>query len=274
MGHNRIIAPLRHAKRLVYSYLSWHVPQFDGFSGRRAAQIATSVSSSQQRDILALDPLLQFSLLGTTMNRRIRRPKRKLLFAAALLVISLMILPAYVGAYNLSGTSGAPTLLLGDRVWVNRAAYDIRIPYLDRVLVNRTGPALGDLVQVESPDNGHFIFKRVAAVPGDRVAMQAHHLSINGRPLTYETVDNTPFAAVPRENQIGSVIELERLGSHNHFITYTPDSTESSFSEVLVPADHYFLIGDNRDQSRDSRAWGPIPRKNFRGRVFLQPHRG
>jgi signal peptidase I len=208
------------------------------------------------------------------MNKRSRRPIRRLLFAAALLVISLMILPAYVGAYNLSGTSGAPTLLLGDRVWVNRAAYDIRFPYSDRVLVNRAGPAIGDLVQVESPDNGHFIFKRVGAVPGDRIAMQEHHLSINGSPLTYEAVDNTPFAAVPRKNQIGSVIELERLGSHDHFITYTPDSTEGSFSEVIVPADHYFLIGDNRDQSLDSRSWGPVPRKNLRGRVFLKPHRG
>jgi hypothetical protein len=69
--------------------------------------------------------------------------------------------------------------------------------------------------------------------------MQEHHLSINGCPLTYKAVDNTAFAAVPRENQIGSVIELERLGSHDHLITYTPDSTERSFSEVIVPADHY-----------------------------------
>jgi signal peptidase I len=184
------------------------------------------------------------------------------------------MLPAYVGAYTLSAISAAPTLLLGDRVWVNRGAYDIRIPYSDRVLVKRSGPALGDLVQVESPDNGYFIFKRVAGVPGDRIAMHEHHLSINGRPLTYTAMDSSAFAAVPRENRIGSVIELERLGSHDHLITYTPDSTASSFLEVIVPADHYFLIGDNRDQSRDSRAWGPVPRKIFRGRVFLQPHRG
>jgi signal peptidase I len=208
------------------------------------------------------------------MSNLSRGLKKKLLFSAALLIISLVMLPAYVGAYILSGISAAPTLLLGDRVLVNRGAYDIRIPYSDRVLVNRNGPAPGDLVLVESPDNGQFIFKRVAAIPGDRVAMHEHHLIINGRPLTYTAVGRTAFAAVPRENRIGSVIEIERLGSHDHLITYTPDSTASSFPEVIVPADHYFLIGDNRDQSRDSRAWGPVPRKNFRGRVFLQPHRG
>jgi hypothetical protein len=94
-------------------------PNNHRFSCCRLASISWSVSSSLRRDILSLDPLLQLSLLGTTMNNRSRRLKKKLLFAAALFVSSLMILPAYVGAYNLSGTSGATTLLLGDRVWVN-----------------------------------------------------------------------------------------------------------------------------------------------------------
>jgi signal peptidase I len=78
-----------------------------------------------------------------------RNPGRKLrwktLSGAALLVVALALLPAYVQAYTLSGASDAPTLLLGDWVWVNRAAYDLRIPYSDRVLWSRAGPPLGTL---------------------------------------------------------------------------------------------------------------------------------
>jgi signal peptidase I len=194
-----------------------------------------------------------------------------MLYCSALLLVAFALLPAYVWVYKLAGSSDAPTLLLGDLVWVNRAAYDIRLPYSDRVLWKRAGPTPGDLVLLASPDNGSPIFKRVVAVPGERVAMQQHHLIINGRPLVYTATDSTAFAAVAADNGLGSVIEMETLGAQAHLITYTPGSATSSFPEVLVPADHYFLMGDNRDRSRDSRSWGPVPRQRLRGRVFWQP---
>jgi signal peptidase I len=201
------------------------------------------------------------------------RPGRKLLSAAVLLVVALAVLPAYVGAYTLAGASAAPTLLLGDRVLVNRAAYDVRLPYSDRVLLTRGDPALGDLVLVASPDDGGLIFKRVAALPGDRVARRGHHLSLNGSPRAYAPADGTAFASAAPENVLGSVIETELLGSQAHLISYTPGSPASSFPEFLVPPGHYYLLGDNRDRSRDSRAWGPVPRQSIRGRVVWQPHR-
>jgi signal peptidase I len=190
------------------------------------------------------------------------------------LLAAFALLPTYVWVYKLSGISDAPTLLLGDCVWVNLAAYDLRLPYSDRVLWTRAGPAHGDLVLVESPDNGHPVFKRVVALPGDRVGMQQHHLTVNGHALAYNVADNTAFATVPAENRLGSVIEMEAIGVHAHLITYEPGSATCSFPQVLVPADHYFLMGDNPDESRDSRSWGPVRRQRLRGRVFVQPRGG
>jgi signal peptidase I len=207
------------------------------------------------------------------MSNPRRKRRWKTLSGAALVVVAFALLPAYVRAYTLSGASDAPTLLLGDWVWVNRAAYDLRIPYSDRVLWSRAGPALGDLVLVENPEQGNLVFKRVVALPGDRVGMHQHHLTLNGRTLAYAAADPAAFAAVPGENLLGSAFEVETLGAQAHLITYTPDSETSSFPEVLVPADHFFLMGDNRDASRDSRTWGPVHRHGLRGRVFWQPHR-
>jgi signal peptidase I len=209
------------------------------------------------------------------MRAEMSNPRRKLwrriLYWSALLVFAFVFLRAYVQPYTLAGSSDAPTLLLGDRVWVNRTAYDVRLPYSDRVLWSRAGPAHGDLALVASPDDGRLIFKRVVALPGDRVAMRDHHLIVNGRQLVYTATDSAAFASVPADNRLGSVFETEALGTHAHLITYTPGSETSSFPEVLVPADHYFLMGDNRDSSRDSRIWGSVPRERLRGRVFWQP---
>jgi signal peptidase I len=197
-----------------------------------------------------------------------------MLYCSAILVFTFAFLRAYVQPYTLAGSSDAPTLLLGDRVWVNRTAYDVRLPYSDRVLWDRAGPTYGELVLMTSPDDDHPIFKRVVALPGDRIAMHEHHLIINGRPLVYAAKDSAAFATVPADNRLGSVFETETLGTHAHLITYTPGSETSSFPEVLVPADNYFLMGDNRDSSRDSRIWGPVARQRLRGRVFWQPRRG
>jgi signal peptidase I len=157
---------------------------------------------------------------------------------------------------------------------VSLGSYDVRFPFTDRVLLHRGDPELGDLVLIESPDNGRPIFKRIAALPGDRVVMENRHLTINGHPLQYTATDNKAWATAPPENMLGSVMEREALGRIEHLITYTPGPAEnSSFAEVLVPPDHYFMLGDNRDQSRDSRAWGPVSRSNVRGRVIAMPTR-
>ena len=199
--------------------------------------------------------------------------RKKLMVAAAAFVMVLGLLPAYIRAYTLSGPSDAPTLLLGDRVWVLRGAYDLRFPYTDYVLWTRRQPSLGDLVQVASPRDGRLIFKRVAALPGDRVAMRQHHLRINGTSLAYQAADGAALGSVSAENHLGSAIETEMLGVHPHLITFTPDSPKSSFAELLVPPDHFFLMGDNRDQSQDSREWGPVPRNRIRGRAVGEPQR-
>ena len=164
--------------------------------------------------------------------------RKKLIVAAVAFVMVLGLLPAYISAYTLSGPSDAPTLLLGDRVWVLRGAYDIRIPYTDYVLLTRRQPSLGDLVQIASPKDGRLMFKRVAALPGDRVAMRQHHLRINGKSLAYKATDGAAMGSVSPENHLGSVIETEMLGAHSHLITFTPESPKSSFAERLVPPDH------------------------------------
>ena len=208
------------------------------------------------------------------MNKRLRWHARRTLPTAALVTAALALVPAYVRAYTVAGASAVPTLLLGERAWVNFAAYDIRFPYTGRVLFARADPRLGDLVQVESPDDGRLIFKRVVALPGDRVGMHAHHLSLNARPLAYAPRDAGAFAAVPPENSLGSCVEAELIGEVRHLITYTPGpGANGSFPDVLVPAGHYYLLGDNRDHSLDSRAWGPVSRDHIRGRVISTPAR-
>jgi signal peptidase I len=207
------------------------------------------------------------------MKDKKRRLARKPLLAAALVILALACTRDYLGAYTLAGSSDAPTLVLGDWVWVNRSAYDIRLPYSERVLLTRGHPRRGELVQVVWPETGRLIFKRVVGLPGDRVSMQDHHLRINGSPLTYTATDRTAFASIPPDNRLGSVIETEMLGEHPHLITYTPGSAKSSFAEVLVSDDHYFVLGDNRDESLDSRAWGALPRQSIKGKVVWQPQR-
>lgn len=202
------------------------------------------------------------------------RPLRRLLPVAAVVLAALALLPAYVRAVTLSGASDAPTLLFGDRAWVNLAGYDVRFPYTGLVLFAGAEPRRGDLVQIIEPERGEPIIKRVVGTPGDRVTMFAHHLRINAQALAYRPYDARVSASVARANHLGSVIEAETLDGVTHLIAYDPGSATSAFEEVVVPKGHYFLLGDNRDNSRDSRVWGPLGRDFIRGKVFRTSLRG
>jgi signal peptidase I len=202
----------------------------------------------------------------------VRRVGRKALWSAAFLTAVVVAAPSYVRAYTLTGSSDAPTLLLGDRVLVNLASYDVRFPYTDAVLFSRARPRPGELVLVRWPGDRWPLFKRVVATGGDRVAMQAHHLILNGRPLTYAPHDGSSFAAAAPANLLGSAFEVETIGGVEHLISFTP-GTRDSFPEVLVPEGQCYLLGDNRDPSLDSRDKGPVPYRCVRGKVVSAPDR-
>jgi signal peptidase I len=210
--------------------------------------------------------------MALAVRKHLSQIGRKTLLAGLLAAGAILLLPAYVRAYTLSGTSDVPTLLLGDRVWVNLAAYDVRFPYTSQVLFGRQGPQAGDMVLVESPENGWLIFKRVVGLPGDRVAMSDFHLTVNGRQLAYEPIEHAAFADVPARNELGCRVELEFLGDAKHLISYSP-GPRGTFAEIILPPGNYFLLGDNRGISRDSRDWGPVSRDRIRGKIVSGPAR-
>ncbi len=174
--------------------------------------------------------------------------------------------------YHVPTGSMEPNILIGDRVWVNKLAYDIKVPFTNINLNRHAEPKAGDVVVFESAVSDERLIKRVIGVPGDHIAMQSNQLFINGKPLKLEflaphqTFD--PFlndrneAAYFREtlddkNEKTYPIRVRR-------VNFNP---RSSFNEIVVPEDALWVMGDNRDNSQDSRWIGVVPRSELIGRA-------
>ncbi len=150
-----------------------------------------------------------------------------------------------------------PTILPGDAVFVNRMAYDIRVPFTRINLWHRGDPARGDIVILLSPADGQRLVKRVAGLPGDVIAARDGVLYVNGKPLDY----------VPAGGGQAAVF-LEQLGDHRHPVMWSRlPRRAGGFFPRRVPAGHYFVLGDHRDNSADSRYFGFVPRELVLGRA-------
>lgn len=158
--------------------------------------------------------------------------------------------------------SMVPTILEGDRIVVNKLAYDLKIPFTTTRLASWDAPQRGDIVVLFSPVDGTRLVKRIVGVPGDRLAMRANRLWLNGAPVAYDIAgwmsDGVAVAAV------------ERLDGRPHAIQWQPSlhGAARAFEPLAVPAEHYFVMGDNRDNSRDSRSFGLVAREQIVGRAF------
>lgn len=160
-----------------------------------------------------------------------------------------------------------PNLLEGDVVLVNRLAYDLKLPLSDIVLAHLGDPQRGDIVTFFSPADGKRLIKRLVALPGDMVEMRDKRLLINGVQAVYKLRD---VALEPMGNGIPLPVQhlTEILGNDRRSIQWLPDmSRASSFGPVKVPAGQYLMLGDNRDNSADSRYIGFVPRKQLIGRA-------
>lgn len=159
-----------------------------------------------------------------------------------------------------------PTLLEGDVVLVNRLAYDFKLPLTDVVVAELGEPQRGDVVTFTSPKDGVRMIKRLVALPGDVVEMRNEVLIINGVVGEYLV----PVAvSEPLEGGLTTAVQArERVAGHERVVQVLPElNALRSFGPVQVPAGQYFFLGDNRDNSADSRFIGTVPRHLLIGRA-------
>ena len=154
-----------------------------------------------------------------------------------------------------------PTLLEGDVVLVNRLAYDLKLPLTDVVLAHLSDPQRGDVVTFSSPRDGMRLIKRIAALPGDTVEMRDEVLYLNGEAARYEAPEAVTETLTELGAQVPATRWTEHLQGHERRVQWLQGVTaHRSFSPVTVPQGEYLVLGDNRDNSVDSRYLGFVPR--------------
>jgi signal peptidase I len=122
------------------------------------------------------------------------------------------------------------------------------------------------MVLIRNPTSGWPAPKRVIGVPGDEVEVRDNRVLVDGQPLVVKTLVRSDFAWVPESNKLGSVVQNE----DGHWIAFTPDKSENRNHPLIrLEAGQYFVLGDNRDESADSRAWGPLHEDLILGKVIL-----
>jgi len=161
-----------------------------------------------------------------------------------------------------------PTLLEGDVVFVNRLAYDLKLPLTDVVLAHLGEPARGDVVTFSSPLDGTRLIKRIAALPGDTVAMRDEVLYLNGETARYDAPETVTETLAEQGRQVPATRWTERLQGHERRVQWLQGvAARNSFGPVTVPEGQYLVLGDNRDNSVDSRYIGFVPRAKLIGQA-------
>jgi signal peptidase I len=176
----------------------------------------------------------------------------------ALFVFLMIIFRSALADWNVVPTgSMKPTILEGDRILVNKLAYDFKIPLTQISIYKFADPKRGDIVIFDSKLADTRLVKRVIGLPGDTVEMRDNRLTINGIDALYFAVEYSDDAIFAIESYLGM--------SHRIELARTGESRLSTFGPVKVPKDRYLVLGDNRDNSADSRVYGFIPRHEIVG---------
>lgn len=160
---------------------------------------------------------------------------------------------------SISGASMQPSLLDGDKVWVNKLAYDVKIPFTEISLAELSDPSRGDVIIIDSKKADKRLVKRIVGIPGDNIYMQNNALVINGEAAKYQILSEDEDAIIILE-ELPDKTHRARLS--NRFVS----RTSRSYGPTIVPEGQYFVLGDNRDNSSDSRVYSFIPREEIIGR--------
>ncbi len=192
-----------------------------------------------------------------------------------------------VEPFKIPSGSMIPTLQVGDFILVNKFTYGIRLPIIDQKIIQLNNPKRGDVMVFHYPENPSVDYiKRVVGVPGDTIEYRNKHLTINGKEQVQQPDGDYNYVESGL-NFVHTEKRVETLGKRRHMLLINPDMPNGQLGSVAefpgrenctydeesvrctVPAGNYFMMGDNRDNSRDSRYWGFVPDKQIVGKAFF-----
>jgi len=185
-----------------------------------------------------------------------------------IVLIVLLLRSFLVEPFRIPSASMMPTLLIGDFILVNKFTYGIRLPVINKKIIDIDTPQRGDIVVFRYPKQPEIDYiKRVIGLPGDRIAYYNKQLRVNGEPvpLTAQGIYQGVGQGIA---MTGTTLKQEDLGTLTHPILIDPRAP-SVEGVYIVPPGHYFVMGDNRDNSNDSRYWGTVPEQNLVGKAFF-----
>lgn len=203
----------------------------------------------------------------SSAGRRWRNELRSIL-VIALVVFSIR--SSLADWNDVPSGSMKPTILEGDRVWVNKLAYDLKVPFTTWHMAQWGNPERGDIVVFYSPYDGKRLVKRVIGLPGDSIELRNDGLVLNGSPVSYHSLESGALPDLSSTDRASHTFATEQLPGRQHSVAAWPGvSARRDFGPFTVPAGHYFMMGDNRDDSFDSRYYGPVERRRILGRATM-----
>jgi len=184
------------------------------------------------------------------------------------LLIVLVLRSFLVEPFQIPSGSMIPTLEVGDFILVNKYTYGLRLPVVGTKIVEMNEPERGEVMVFIPPHDKRYFIKRIVGLPGDTIRYEDKVLSVNGEQILSEVIDSVQIE-MPNGMEQSGVLLNETLGEvqHRTQIISTP-ARDGGRNVWVVPEGHYFMMGDNRDNSADSRVWGPVPEENIVGKAF------